>query len=155
TTMPAHKTSGSPLMYNLDARERESHYSRLAMQARAELARRRSERKALHRLKATPPFEGDASGELLAMTTTAAPRRHLLLPCVVQEREGPVLEFDHADGVYFYDRHGRKYLDFLAELFNCNLGHGNRRVIEAIQRQADKACCVSPQFVTEERVALA
>jgi taurine--2-oxoglutarate transaminase len=88
------------------------------------------------------------------MTSTGA-RRHFLLPWTVQEREDPVLEFDHGDGVYFYDRQGRRYLDFLAQLFNCNLGHGNRRVIEAIQRQAERACCVSPQVLTQERVALA
>jgi taurine--2-oxoglutarate transaminase len=89
------------------------------------------------------------------MTTLTAPRRHLLLPWAVQEREDPVLEFDRGEGVYFYDRQGRRYLDFLAQLFNCNLGHGNRRVIEAVQRQAARASCVSPQLVTEERAALA
>src|SRR6516165_4822122 len=88
------------------------------------------------------------------MTSTGA-RRHFLLPWTVQEREDPVLEFDHGDGVYFYDRQGRRYLDFLAQLFNCNLGHGNQRVIKAIQRQAERACCVSPQVLTEERIALA
>jgi len=87
--------------------------------------------------------------------TPSAGRKHFLLPWTVQEREDPVLEFDHGDGVYFYDRQGQRYLDFLAQLFNCNLGHGNRRVIEAIQRQAERACCVSPQVLTEERIALA
>src|SRR5947207_232490 len=89
------------------------------------------------------------------MTTLASPRQHVLLPWTVQEREDPVLEFDRAEGAYFYDRQGRRYLDFLAQIFNCNLGHGNRRVIAAIQRQAERSCCVSPQFVTEERAALA
>ena len=89
------------------------------------------------------------------MASVASPRRHLLLPWTVQEREDPVLEFVRAEGVYFFDRQGRRYLDFLSQLFHCNLGHGNRRVIEAIQRQAGRACCVSPQFVTEERAALA
>src|SRR5207244_9888789 len=55
----------------------------------------------------------------------------------------------------FYDDQTRPYLDFLSQLFNCNLGHGNRRVIEAIQRQAERACCISPQLLTEDRVALA
>src|SRR5436190_24390191 len=89
------------------------------------------------------------------MTTLASPRQHVLLPWTVQEREDPVLEFDRAEGVYFFDRQGRRYLDCLAQIFNCNLGHGNRRVIEAIQRQAERSCCVSPQFLTEERTALA
>jgi taurine--2-oxoglutarate transaminase len=88
------------------------------------------------------------------MTALASPRQHVLLPWTVQEREDPVLEFDRADGVYFFDRQGRRYLDFLAQLFNCNLGHGNRRVIEAIKQQAERVCCVSPQFLTEQRVAM-
>jgi adenosylmethionine-8-amino-7-oxononanoate aminotransferase len=89
------------------------------------------------------------------MSAAASPRQHLFLPWTVQEREDPVLEFDRGEGVYFYDRQGRRYLDFLSQLFNCNLGHGNRRVIEAIQRQAEKASCISPQVMTPERVALA
>jgi taurine--2-oxoglutarate transaminase len=89
------------------------------------------------------------------MTTLATSRQHLLLPWTVQQREDPVLEFDHGEGVYFFDREGRRYLDFLSQLFNGNLGHGNRRVIDAITRQAERACCVSPQVLTAERVALA
>ncbi len=89
------------------------------------------------------------------MTTLAASRQHLLLPWTVQEREDPVLEFDHGEGVYFYDCQGRRYLDFLSQLFNCNLGHGHRRVIEAIQKQAARASCISPQVMTRERAALA
>jgi taurine--2-oxoglutarate transaminase len=89
------------------------------------------------------------------MSAIDSPRRHLLLPWAVQEREDPVLEFDHGEGVYFFDRQGRRYLDFLSQLFHCNLGHGNRRVIEAIAQQAEKSCCVSPQVLTAERTKLA
>src|SRR6476469_2441545 len=89
------------------------------------------------------------------MNLLDSPRRNLLLPWTVQSREDPVLEFDHGEGVYFFDRQGRRYLDFLSQLFQGNLGHGKRRVVEAITRQAEKACCVSPQVVTAERVALA
>lgn len=89
------------------------------------------------------------------MTQLDSPRRHLLLPWAVQEREDPVLEFDRGEGVTFYDRQGRRYLDFLSQLFHCNLGHGNRRVIAAIQRQAERTCCVSPQMLTAERTVLA
>src|SRR4051794_38976509 len=89
------------------------------------------------------------------MSTLAAPRQHLFLPWAVQERGAPVRGFAGGEGVYFYARQGRRYLDFLAQLFHCNLGHGNRRVIEAIQRQAEKACCISPSVLTPERTALA
>jgi 4-aminobutyrate aminotransferase-like enzyme len=94
------------------------------------------------------------SQDELSMITSMSPRRHLLLPWVVQEREDPVLEFDRAEGVYFYDRRGRRYLDFLSQLFHCNLGHGNRRVIAAVQKQAERSCCISPQFLSPEREAL-
>jgi taurine--2-oxoglutarate transaminase len=72
------------------------------------------------------------------MSTPASPRGHLLLPWAVQEREDPVLEFDHADGVYFFDRQGPRYLDFVSQVFHCALGHGNRQVVEAIVRQAQR-----------------
>src|SRR3954463_7364147 len=101
-----------------------------------------------------PPPPKPYSTEGSAMTRFDSPRRHLLLPWTVQEREDPVLEFDHGEGVYFYDRQGKRYFDFVSQVFHCNLGHGNRRVIEAIQRQAERACCVSPQLLTAERIAL-
>ncbi len=89
------------------------------------------------------------------MPALDSPRRHLLLPWTVQEREDPVLEFDRGEGIWFFDRQGRRYLDFLSQLFHCALGHGNRRVIDAIARQAERACCVSPQLLTAERAQLA
>src|SRR5215471_3022728 len=89
------------------------------------------------------------------MSTRESPRSHLLLPWTVQEREDPVLEFDHAEGMYFFDRQGKRYLDFLAQVFHCTLGHGNRRVVSAIVRQAERACVISPQMLTADRVALA
>src|SRR5579884_3863970 len=89
------------------------------------------------------------------MSTCASPRSHLLLPWAVQEREDPVLEFDRAEGMYFFDRQGRRYLDFVSQVFHCTLGHGNRRVIEAITRQTERSCCVSPQLLTDQRTALA
>ena len=89
------------------------------------------------------------------MTQLSSPRRHVLIPWTVQQREDPLFEFDHGEGVYFYDRQGKKYLDLLSQLFNCNLGHGNRRVIDAIKQQAEKAACVSPQLMTDDRAQLA
>jgi taurine--2-oxoglutarate transaminase len=89
------------------------------------------------------------------MATLSLDRKHLFLPWTVQERETVILDYHHGDGVYFYDSKGRRYLDLLAQIFNCNLGHNNRRVIEAIKKQTEKACCVAPGVLTEERVAVA
>src|SRR5262245_8151476 len=48
----------------------------------------------------------------------------------------PVLE--RAEGIYLYDTEGRRYLDVTAGAFCVNIGHGDRRVLEAIARQAEK-----------------
>jgi taurine--2-oxoglutarate transaminase len=60
-----------------------------------------------------------------------------------------------AEGVYFFDDANRRYLDFSSQLMCSNLGHGNRRVIEAIKSQAEKLAYVSPAYATEVRAELA
>ncbi len=60
----------------------------------------------------------------------------------------PLLITD-AEGVYFYDHTGKRYLDFSAQLMCSNLGHRNKAVIEAIVKQAEKLPYVAPGFATE------
>lgn len=59
-----------------------------------------------------------------------------------------------AEGCYFVDSSGKRYLDFSSQLMCSNLGHKNKRVIEAIKRQAEKLAYVSPAFSTEVRAKL-
>ena len=40
-----------------------------------------------------------------------------------------------ADGVYYWDVHGKQYLDALSGIYVVNVGHNNQRVLEAIRRQ--------------------
>lgn len=47
-------------------------------------------------------------------------------------------EVDYANGSYIYDKNGKKYLDFVAGVSACSLGHQHPRVKEAIQQQLDK-----------------
>ena len=42
-----------------------------------------------------------------------------------------------ADGVHYWDVHGKRYLDALSGIYVVSVGHNNRRVIEAIHRQLD------------------
>ena len=60
-----------------------------------------------------------------------------------------------AEGVYFYDDSGKRWLDFTAQLFNVNLGHQDRRIIDAIKEQAEKLCFISPFYRNEPREELA
>ncbi len=59
-----------------------------------------------------------------------------------------------AEGCYFTDGNGKRYLDFSSQLMCVNLGHKNRAVIEAIEEQARKLCYVSPAYATEPRAEL-
>ncbi|HEV3085119.1 MAG TPA: aspartate aminotransferase family protein [Gemmataceae bacterium] len=42
-----------------------------------------------------------------------------------------------ADGVYYWDLNGKRYLDGISGIYVVSVGHNNRRVIEAIHRQLD------------------
>jgi acetylornithine/N-succinyldiaminopimelate aminotransferase len=48
------------------------------------------------------------------------------------------LEINFAKGSYIYDTQNKKYLDFVAGVSACTLGHQHPRVTEAIKNQLDK-----------------
>lgn len=48
------------------------------------------------------------------------------------------IEISHAKGSYVYDTDNNKYLDFVAGVSACSLGHQNERVNNAIKDQLDK-----------------
>ena len=48
------------------------------------------------------------------------------------------MEVSHAKGSYIYDTNGKRYLDFVAGVSACTLGHQNQRVNDAIKAQLDK-----------------
>lgn len=48
------------------------------------------------------------------------------------------MEVSHAIGSYIYDTNNKKYLDFVAGVSACTLGHQNQRVNNAIKSQLDK-----------------
>lgn len=48
------------------------------------------------------------------------------------------LEISHAKGSYIYDTSKKKYLDFVAGVSACSLGHQHPRVVNAIKNQLDK-----------------
>ncbi|WP_405569211.1 aspartate aminotransferase family protein [Winogradskyella sp. Asnod2-B02-A] len=48
------------------------------------------------------------------------------------------MEISHAKGSYIYDSHGKAYLDFVAGVSACSLGHSNPKVVGAIKDQLDK-----------------
>jgi acetylornithine/succinyldiaminopimelate/putrescine aminotransferase len=48
----------------------------------------------------------------------------------------PAFEVERAEGNYIYGKDGRAYLDFVAGVSACNVGHGHPHVVRAVQEQA-------------------
>jgi taurine--2-oxoglutarate transaminase len=59
-----------------------------------------------------------------------------------------------ADGCYFTDGNGKRYLDFSSQLMCSNLGHNNQAVIASIRQQAETLAYVAPGYATTSRAEL-
>ena len=80
-------------------------------------------------------------------------RAHTFFSWSVQGALDPIA-IDRAEGVYLYTPEGQRILDFNSQLMSVNIGHGDRRVIDAITAQATRLQYVQPAFVTEIRARL-
>jgi len=65
------------------------------------------------------------------------------------------VEFVRGDGVWLFDRDGRRYLDFLAGIAVVAVGHSNQRIRDAVSAQMSELVHVSNLFYTNPQVALA
>jgi taurine--2-oxoglutarate transaminase len=102
------------------------------------------------------------------MTTTAQPkaepmtgdeivelsRRHTLFEWSAQAAVDPI-PVDRAKGIYFWTPEGKRFIDFNSQLMCVNIGHGDERVVTAIQQQAAKLPYANPFMATEVRARLA
>ncbi len=77
-------------------------------------------------------------------------RNHTLRPWAVQGTM-PYEEIVGAEGCWFWNRDGKKYLDFSSQWVNTNIGHQHPKVVEAIRTQAGKLCYIAPSFGHELR----
>ena len=64
----------------------------------------------------------------------------------------PVLE--RAEGIYLYDTDGNRYIDASSGPFAANLGHGDKRVAEAISKQLAKFAYCHPALSSQPRADL-
>ena len=91
-----------------------------------------------------------------AMTTdeiVTLNREHTFFSWSAQGAIDPIA-IDRAEGVWLYTPDGRQILDFNSQLMSVNIGHGDRRVIDAITEQATRLQYVQPAFATEVRARL-
>ena len=80
-------------------------------------------------------------------------KRHTIFEWSAQGSVAPI-PMAKAKGVYFWDGHGKRYLDFNSQLMCVNIGHGDERVINAIKQQADTLAYANPYMATEPRARL-
>lgn len=59
------------------------------------------------------------------------------------------------EGIYFWDGEGKRYYDMSSQLVNLNIGYGNKKVIAAIQEQAERLAFSAPSFAVDVRSQLA
>ncbi len=93
------------------------------------------------------------SSAMTSQDIAALSRKHTFTSWSIQGSLDPIA-IDHAEGVYLYTPEGDRILDFNSQLMSVNIGHGDRRVIEAINAQAAKLQFVHPAFATEIRARL-
>jgi adenosylmethionine-8-amino-7-oxononanoate aminotransferase len=100
--------------------------------------------------------------EILIMSTTAALPdlitqaqsteeeflRHIFVRDQMAEWSKNPLVMARADGVHYWDVHGKRYLDALSGIYVVSVGHNNRRVIEALHRQLDTLIFSPPMHGT-------
>jgi taurine--2-oxoglutarate transaminase len=80
-------------------------------------------------------------------------REHSLYEWSAQGAVDPI-PVDRAEGVYFYSPDGTRYLDFNSQLMSVNIGHGDRRVTDAVYAQMQKLAYANPFMATEPRARL-
>jgi taurine---2-oxoglutarate transaminase len=83
----------------------------------------------------------------------ALSRKHSIFEWAAQGAVDPI-PVARAEGVYFYTPEGQRFLDFNSQLMSVNIGHGDPRVVRAIQEQAAVLTYVTPSMATEPRARL-
>src|ERR1041384_8584799 len=83
----------------------------------------------------------------------ALSKQHTLFEWSAQSKVDPI-PVAHAKGIYFYTPEGKRYIDFNSQLMCVNIGHGDERVIKAIQDQAATLAYANPFMATEPRAKL-
>lgn len=80
-------------------------------------------------------------------------KRHTIFSWTAQGTVNP-LPIDRAEGIYFWDTEGKRYIDFNSQLMCVNIGHNHPKVVAAIKEQADKLFFSWPGSATEPRARL-
>ena len=90
----------------------------------------------------TPPL---TANEIIELT-----KRHTIFSWSAQGSVNPIAMV-RGEGIYFWDADGKRYVDMNSQLMCVNIGHGEPRVIAAIQRQAAELVYAGPGMASPVR----
>jgi acetylornithine/N-succinyldiaminopimelate aminotransferase len=85
-------------------------------------------------------------------------RQEQFLKLQGQTNESPYLiDVDKAEGIYIWDKLGKKYIDMIAGVAVTNIGHRHPKVLEAIQNQLEKHLhvMVYGEYIQDSQLTLA
>jgi taurine---2-oxoglutarate transaminase len=80
-------------------------------------------------------------------------KRFVLYSWSVQDQINPI-PVERAEGRYFWDYDGNRYLDFASQLVNVSIGHSHPKVVQAIKDQVEKMATIGPPMASESRSRL-
>src|SRR5216117_1374419 len=83
----------------------------------------------------------------------ALSKKHTLFEWSAQAKVDPI-PVARAKGIYFWTPEGKRFIDFNSQLMCVNIGHGDERVIRAIQDQVATLAYANPFMATEPRARL-
>ena len=83
----------------------------------------------------------------------ALSKKHTIFEWNAQGAVDPI-PVARAKGIYFWTPDGQRFIDFNSQLMCVNIGHGDPRVVDAIQKQAAQLTYVTPSMTTEARARL-
>ncbi|HEX9243738.1 MAG TPA: aminotransferase class III-fold pyridoxal phosphate-dependent enzyme [Anaeromyxobacter sp.] len=83
----------------------------------------------------------------------ALSRKHTLFEWSAQGKVDPI-PVARAKGVHFWTPEGKRFIDLNSQLMSVNIGHGDDRVVRAIQEQVATLAYVAPSLATAPRALL-
>src|SRR4029078_8653233 len=95
----------------------------------------------------------DTIGAMTAEEIVALTKRHTIFSWSAQASVNPIAMV-RGEGIYFWDADGKRYMDMKSPLMWVNIGHGDKRVIDAIKRQAEELVYAGPGMATAVRARL-
>src|SRR5690349_4116728 len=95
----------------------------------------------------------DAATRLSGTEIVDLTKQHTLFEWSAQSAVDPI-PVAGAKGCWFWTPEGKRFLDFNSQLMCVNVGHGDERVVRAIQRQVETLAYANPFMATEPRALL-